>query len=197
MVESQKEGETQTAPLLRLLLEVGPLVCFFFANSKYGIIPATKVFMAVIVISLLVSWRLEKRLPVMALFTAVFVLIMGGLTWWLNDEWFIKVKPTIANTFFGLMLLGGMAFGHFFLKTVFGTAFELSGKGWRILTIRWGVFMLLLAVLNEFVWRNYTTDEWVAFKSFGLMPLTLVFSMAQIPVLNRHSLETEDGEADS
>ena len=195
MEAEQEEPEEKGSPLLRLLLELGPLVCFFYANSRYDLFMATKVFMVAIVISLGGSYYLEKRLPVMPLVTAGFVLVFGGLTLWLNDELFIKLKPTIVNALFGTILLGGLAFGRSFLKPVFGTAFSLTEEGWRILTKRWGLFMFALALLNEFVWRTFSTDQWVAFKTFGIMPLTLVFTMFQMGTINRYS-EPEPGEAE-
>lgn len=174
---------------VRLIIEIGPLVAFFVANSRYDLFVGTAVFMAAMVVSLFFSWRMEKRVPVMPLFTSVFVLVLGGLTLWLQDETFIKIKPTIANTFLGTILLVGLAFGRLFIKHVFGTSFALTNEGWRALTLRWGVFFYVLAVINEVVWRNFTDDQWVNFKVFGIMPLTLVFSVTQLPLLKRHSLE--------
>jgi len=195
MEAEQEEPEEKGSPLLRLLLELGPLVCFFYANSRYEIYTATKVFMVAIVIALAASYYLEKRLPVMPLVTAAFVLVFGGLTLWFDDKTFIKLKPTIVNALFGTILLGGLAFGRSFLKPVFSVAFALTEPGWRILTLRWGLFMFALAGLNEYVWRNYSDDQWVAFKTFGIMPLTLVFTMLQMGTINRHA-EPEPGEAD-
>ena len=195
MEAEQEESKQKGSPIVRLLLELGPLVCFFYANSRYEIFFATKVFMIAIVIALAASYFLERRLPVMPLATAGFVLVFGGLTLWLDDKTFIKLKPTIVNALFGTILLGGLAFGRSFLKPVFGTAFALTEEGWRILTLRWGYFMFALAGLNEFVWRNFTDDQWVAFKTFGIMPLTLVFTMLQMGTINRHS-EPEPDEAD-
>jgi len=193
--EQEGAGEPKGSPLLRLLLEIGPLVCFFYANSRYGIYKATAVFMVAIVVSLVVSYVMEKRLPVMPLVTAAFVLVFGGLTLYFEDEHFIKLKPTIVNSLFGAILLGGLAFGRSFLKPVFGTAFALTEEGWRILTLRWGLFMFALAVLNEVVWRNFTTDQWVTFKSFGILPLTLVFTMVQMPTITRFSVPEEEEPA--
>jgi intracellular septation protein len=176
---------------VRLLVEMGPLVAFFVANSRGGIYLATKVFMVAILISLAASWFTERRLPVMPLVTAAFVLVFGGLTLYLEDDLFIKLKPTLVNALFGTTLLGGLVFGRSFLKPVFGPSFELSDRGWRVLTLRWGIFLLALAVLNEIVWRNFTTDQWVAFKTFGIVPLTIVFSMFQLPIINRHQAGEE------
>ena len=176
----------------RLVAEVGPLVAFFVSNSKWGIFTATAVFMVAIVLSLAYSWVSERRLPIMPLITAVFVLVFGGLTLYLADEQFIKLKPTIVNSLFGSTLLGGLLFGKTFLKVIFGTAFELTDQGWRVLTFRWGLFFFALALLNEYVWRNYTTDQWVSFKTFGIMPLTVVFSLTQLPAIKRYAPATED-----
>jgi intracellular septation protein len=186
-------GPPGASGALRLVLEMGPLIAFFVANARGGIFLATKVFMVAIVISLAASWRLERRLPVIPVVTAAFVLVFGGLTLWLEDELFIKLKPTIVNALFGATLLLGLAFGRSFLKPVFGPSFELSDEGWRTLTLRWGLYLFALAGLNEYVWRNFDTDTWVAFKTWGIAPLTIVFSMFQLPTIQRHQVDEPEG----
>jgi intracellular septation protein len=181
-------------PLAKLAIEAGPLLVFFIANMKFGIFAATGAFMAAITISLLASWFLERRLPPMALFTAAFVLVLGGLTIYLEDELFIKLKPTIVNTLFAGILTVGLLTGRLLLKIVFGAAFQLTDEGWRILTRRWIVFFLILAILNEVVWRSTSTDTWVSFKVFGIMPLTIVFGITLLPLLKRHELPEEEEE---
>ncbi len=198
--------------LIKLSLEIGPLIVFFLANAYGGrviegfslqaIFPqpiffATAVFMVAMVIALGLSWSIMKRVAVMPLVSGVIVMIFGGLTLWLQDETFIKMKPTIVNVLFGGTLLGGLAFGRLLLKYVFGEVYRLTGEGWRILTWRWGFFFLALAVLNELVWRNFSTDLWVAFKVWGIAPLTVVFSFAQIGVLGRHGAGGDDEPADA
>jgi intracellular septation protein len=179
-------------PLLKLALELGPLGIFFFVNARFDIFTATAAFMAAVAVSLTVSWWLTRRLAVMPVVTGVVVLVFGGLTLLLQDDTFIKMKPTIVNGLFAAVLLGGLAFGKALLGYVFDSAFSLTEEGWRKLTLRWGLFFILLAVLNEVVWRTQTTDFWVAFKVWGILPLTLAFSAAQLPLLNRHSLEREE-----
>jgi intracellular septation protein len=181
-------SERASSPLLRLALEVGPLAIFFVLHSRAGIFVATGAFMAAIVASLIVSRVVEKRFPVMPLVTAVFVLVFGGLTLALRDELFIQLKPTIVNTLFGAILLGGLAAGRSLLKPVFGAGIELDDEGWKKLTLRLGLFFLVLAALNEFVWRSFSTDAWVQFKVFGLMPLTFLFFLLQAPLMKRHAL---------
>lgn len=176
-------------PLLKLLLELGPLLVFFFANGRFGIFTATGAFMAAMAVALIASWLINRRLAVMPLVTGVVVAIFGTLTLVLHDDTFIKMKPTIVNTLFGGALLGGLFFGKTLLGYVFDGAFHLDDAGWRKLTIRWGVFFLLLAVLNEVIWRTQTTEFWVAFKVWGIMPLTIVFSAAQLPLLTRHAVD--------
>lgn len=197
--------------LLKMALELGPLIVFFFANSrgkqlavifpeleKLGgpIFIATGLFMAATATSLLVSWVLLRKLPIMPLVSGIVVFVFGALTLWLQDETFIKIKPTIINTLFGLILLGGIFFGKSLLNYVFASAFSLDDAGWHKLTVRWGLFFLALAVLNEIVWRNSTTDFWVAFKVWGMMPITFLFTMTQLPLLMRHSLDKDDADTD-
>ncbi len=197
-------GRREMNPLLKFVLELGPLVVFFFANNRGDAITAafpalgalggplfvaTALFMAATAVALLVSWIMVRTLPVMPIVSGVVVLVFGGLTLWLQDEVFIKMKPTIVNALFAAVLLGGLAFGKSLLGYVFDQAFKLDNEGWRKLTLRWGVFFIFLAILNEVVWRLFSTDFWVAFKVWGTMPITMVFMALQFPLLKRHSLE--------
>ena len=178
-------------PILKLVLELGPLGVFFFANAKFGIFAATGAFMVAITVALAASWILTRRLAIMPLVTGIVVLVLGGLTIALQDEIFIKMKPTIVNTLFGGVLIGGLFFGKSLLGYVFDSVFQLTDEGWRKLTLRWGLFFFALAVLNEFIWRNFSTDFWVSFKVFGMMPLTIIFTLTQMPLIQRHSLDDE------
>jgi intracellular septation protein len=177
--------------LIKLGLELGPLVVFFIMNGRADIFVATAWFMAAMVASLLASWLILKKVAVMPLVTGVVVLVFGGLTLWLQDDTFIKVKPTITNMLFATTLLGGLVFGQSLLRYVFGDVYKLRPEGWWKLTLNWGLFFVVLAVLNEIVWRSFPTDFWVAFKVWGIMPLTIVFSMTQLPLLNKYA-PTED-----
>lgn len=196
-------------PMLKLALELGPLLIFFFANlrgpwlvEKFPVLAsfggplfvATALFMAATVISLTISKIVLKHLPVMPFVSGVVVLIFGSLSIYLQDETFIKMKPTIINALFGLTLLAGLLFGKSLLGYVFNAAFQLDAEGWRKLTVRWGLFFLFLAVLNEIVWRNFSDDTWVAFKVWGTMPITILFTLAQMPLIMKHTIAPE-GEA--
>ena len=167
-----------------------PLGVFFavymLTNKDHGIIPATVTIMIATLVALAVSWHLFHRLPIMPMVSGVVVLIFGALTLIFNDDNFIMMKPTIVNALFGAALLGGLAFGRPLLQVVFDSAFDLDETGWKKLTFRWAIFFFVLAVLNEIVWRTQTTDTWVNFKVFGIMPLTLVFALAQTPLLMRY-----------
>jgi intracellular septation protein len=176
-------------PFLKLGLELGPLVVFFLANQRAGIFPATGIFIAATVLSLAVHYGLVRKLPIMPLVSGVVVVVFGGLTLALQDEHFIKLKPTIVNTMFGLVLLGGLWFGKPLLAVVLDSMFELTAEGWRKLTLRWALFFFVLAILNEVVWRTQTTDFWIAFKVFGIMPLTVAFALLQTPLLMRHEVK--------
>ncbi|WP_119419333.1 septation protein A [Desertibaculum subflavum] len=178
-------------PLVKLAIETGPLLVFFVTNARFGIFAATGAFMVAIVAALAASYAIERKLPTLPLVTAFFVLVFGGLTLMLQDELFIKLKPTIVNTLFAAILAGGMLFDRPLLKPLMGAVLPLDDQGWRILTWRWAGFFLLLAVLNEVVWRTQTTDTWVSFKVFGVMPLTIVFMLAQVPLLRRHGSDAD------
>ena len=175
-------------PFLKLALELGPLAVFFFCNARFGIFAATGVFMAATILALAASWMLTGRLAIMPLVTGVVVFIFGGLTLLLQDEIFIKMKPTIVNSLFGATLLVGLWFGRSLLGYVFDSVFRLDDEGWRKLTLRWGLFFFVLAALNELVWRNFSTDFWVSFKVFGILPLTVLFTLFQMPLIQRHAL---------
>jgi len=179
-------------PLTRIATDMGPLILFFVTYEFYGIYTATAVFMAAILVALAYGYWRERRVMVMPLFTAVLVFIFGGLTLYLKDATFIKMKPTVLYAFFGLLLIGGLNFNRLFIKYVFEHAFDLDDEGWRKLTWRWGGFFLALAVINEAVWRNFSTDVWVDFKVFGIMPLVFLFALAQTPLVMKHQIETTE-----
>jgi intracellular septation protein len=176
-------------PVLKLVLDIGPLVLFFATNAKFGIYAATGTFMAAILIALAVSYAMTRHLAVMPLVTAVILLLFGGLTLILHDDQFIKLKPTIIYVLFGGTLVGGLVFGKPLLGMVFDSVFQLQEEGWRKLTWRWAFFFFALAILNEIVWRTQTTDFWVSFKLFGVVPLTFLFAALQVPLLTKYSTE--------
>lgn len=195
-------------PWLKLAIETGPLVVFFLVNGRKGLpefrhlwlppgaepmvgqalFEATGAFMIATIVALIAGWTLERKVPVMPLVSGIFVLLFGGLTLYLADEIFIKLKPTLVNCLFAAILFGGLLFGKPLLKPLFGAAVQLTDRGWRILTIRWAVFFVVLAALNEVVWRGFSTDFWVSFKLFGIMPLTFLFAAAQTPLFLREQI---------
>lgn len=202
----------QLHPLLKLALDLGPLLLFFFANGKpalfepwiaplipaavatgerAGIFVATAVFMIAILVALVLSYVLTRRLPIMAVVSAVIVLVFGGATLFFQNDTFIKMKPTIIYLLFAGTLFGGLILRKPLLETVFEQMFHLTEEGWRKLTVRWALFFLALAVLNEIVWRTQTTDTWVAFKVFGVTPLTFIFAALQYPLLMKHEAKPE------
>jgi len=176
--------------LVKLALDLGPLVLFFAANSRYGILTATAVFMGAMVVSLAITWIVSRQIPPMPLITAGFVLVFGGLTLYLNDALFIKLKPTLANGLFAAILFGGLARQRALLKPLLHSVMDLTDTGWRLLSWRWAWFFVALALLNEVVWRNFSTDFWVSFKLFGVLPLTIAFGAAQIGLMRKHAPKT-------
>lgn len=205
----------QQSPLLKLTLEMGPLLLFFVANSKpswfhpllapvlpaalidgekAGIFTATVVLMVSVVVSLILAHQMTGRLPLMPVITAIAVLIFGALTLSFQNDVFFKMKTTVLNVIFGSVLLGGLAFGKLLLPIVLDSVMHLSEEGWRKLTLRWGLFFFALALLNEIVWRSQTTNVWANFKVFGIMPLTMAFALAQVPLILRYEDKTASQE---
>lgn len=174
---------------LKFLLDIGPLAVFFLAYKFAGVFAATAAIMVTTIISLIVTYWIEKKIAIMPLVSGVIIAIFGTLTLMLQDEQFIKMKPTLVNLIFASILLGGIYFKKPLLKYVLESALELSDEGWRILSLRWGLFFIFLAVLNEFIWRNYPTDFWVNFKVFGMLTLTMLFTLLQIPLIKKYGKE--------
>jgi intracellular septation protein len=187
--------KTQPHPVFKLVTELGPLIVFFVANAKFNLFVATGAFMVAIVAAMIASYVVVRHVPMMAIVTAVIVLVFGTLTLVLHDETFIKVKPTIIYGLFAAILGGGLLFGRSFIAVLFNQMFNLTPKGWRILTMRWALFFLGMAALNEIVWRTQSTDFWVAFKAFGAIPITMIFAMTQMPMIKRYHLEPATLEA--
>jgi intracellular septation protein len=180
------------SPLLKMALDLGPLLIFFAANTvSSNIFTATWVFMIAITASIAITFAIERKVSPMALLTFALVLVFGGLTLWLSNENFIKIKPTILYSTFAAVLVGGLAFNRLFIKYLLGQTMQLADPAWRALTWRWSAFFLMLAIVNEFVWRNTSTDMWVAFKVWGVFPLTLLFALSQTPFIARHQIEGE------
>ena len=176
--------------------DYGPLIAFFTGYMMNGrdLMVATVWLMIATAIATLVLLVIERRVPVMPLVTAGIVGVFGGLTLWLKDDTFIKMKPTIVQLIFAVILLGGLAFGKLLLKPLFGAAWKMRDSAWRTITIRYGLFFIAAAALNEVVWRTQSTDFWVNFKIFGLIGLTVLFSLSQTPLILREAKAAEAGE---
>lgn len=180
-------------PLLKLLIDFGPLVVFFavyYGVERYrpeaGIYWATGVLMVATVAALIASRLLLGRFSVPPLVTAVLVAVFGALTIWLQDPRFIMIKPTIIYLLFVGVLAFGLVTRRPLLKLVMGEALQLTDEGWRKLTFRWLVFFAAMALLNEIVWRNFSQPVWVTFKAWGFLPLTLIFAVAQVGLIRRY-----------
>jgi intracellular septation protein len=192
VTESSAARKKSLNPIVKLLLELGPLALFFAVYSRLGIFAATGVLMAGVVVTLGVSYAMLKRFPIMPLVTAVIVLIFGSLTLFFHDQTLIKIKPTALYLLFAAALFAGLALNRPILKILFDGALHVTEEGWRILTWRWAFFFLALAAFNEIVWRTQTTDMWVKFKTFGFLPLTLLFALAQAPLIMRTETKEEE-----
>ncbi len=199
-------AEKKLNPVLKLVLELGPLLIFFFANArgeslagKWPLINAlggpiffaTASFIVATLLALAISYALTRRLPLMPFVTAIVVVVFGGLTLWFHDKNFIQMKPTIIYLLFGGILLGGLIFNRSLLGYVFDAMFKLSDEGWRKLTFRWGLLFVAFAVLNEILRVTVSFDTWLAFKVFGFLPLTFLFALAQMPLINKHAIAEE------
>jgi intracellular septation protein len=193
------EQNREPSGAARLLIDVGPLLVFFLVNflapvpGAIKIFVATGAFMAAMVAALVFAAVRYRYVSPLLLFSAVMVVVLGGLTIWLHDETFIKVKPTIYYALVSTLLFFGLITNRSLLKLVLGSAYPgLDEEGWRKLTLNWAIFFAVMAVVNEAVWRNSTTDFWIAFKLWGAIPATLLFAVANVPMLMRHGLNTED-----
>ncbi|MEM6678971.1 MAG: septation protein A [Pseudomonadota bacterium] len=210
------------SPLVKTALEIGPLAVFFLsfqwgeeilASAPAGallgplrdapamtgdsgpLFVATAFFMVAIAVALAASWSLTRSLPRMAVVTAIVVVVFGGLTLWLQDETFIKMKPTIVNGLFALALGVGLLQGRSYIRYLMAEALQMDDRGWMLFTQRWCGFFIFMALLNEVIWRTQSTEFWVSFKTFANLPITFIFMACQIPLLKRHMIEEpEAGE---
>ena len=175
--------------IYKLLIDIGPLAIFFIFYTRSGLQASILPFMVATVIAVLFSYMLEKKIPIMPTAGAVIVLIFGGLTIYFDNEVFFKMKPTIINFLFAAILYGGVLLNRPLLKYLLGAALKLEEAGWKILTQRWIGFFIALAILNEIVWRTQSTDIWVNFKVFGILPITFIFTMTQFPLIKKYQIE--------
>jgi intracellular septation protein len=193
------ENQAELGAGTRMALDFGPVIVFFLVNflapPPLGIFYATGAFMAAMMGAMVYSWARVRKISPMLLFSGVMVLVFGGITLFLRDETFIKIKPTIYYVFIAAVLVFGLITKRPTLKALLGSAYPgLTDKGWDLLSRNWAVFFLCMALLNEAVWRNSSTDFWVGFKLWGAIPLTLAFAFANVPMLLRHGLSVEKSD---
>jgi intracellular septation protein len=194
-LHSTMDKKAQLNPFLKLALDFGPLILFFIVNGRAGIFWATAAFMAAFVVAVIVSYILIRRFPIMTLVTGAVVLVFGSLTIWLHDPTFVKLKTTIIYLLFAGVLAAGLILKQPFLEIAFDSAFHLTEDGWRKLTYRWIFFFVAMAIVNEIVWRTQSTDFWVAFKTFGFIPLTIVYALAQLPLLQKYAAKPDEAQS--
>ncbi len=174
---------------MKFLLEMFPLAAFFIAYNREGLMTATLVLMIATAISIGIIYLKYRKIPLNPLISAVLIGVFGGLTLFFNDDTFIKIKPTIINLLFAAILLIGVKIGKPPLKYMMQMAMQLTEQGWRKLSINWAFFFMFLAGLNEYIWRSYPEDFWVNFKVFGMLPLTIVFLLTQVPLIKRYMID--------
>jgi intracellular septation protein len=172
--------------MLKALVEYGPIAVFFGTYLAAGLYTATAAIIIATLLVLVISYVIERRIPFMPLITAIIIGVFGGLTLWLQDETFIKMKPSIIQIIFGIVLLVGLYTKHLFVKKLLGASLQMEDKGWIILTRRLAIFFFSMALLNEIVWRTQTTDFWVSFKVFGILSLTILFFITQAQLLKKY-----------
>lgn len=194
-MKTQNDSPRRPPPWLTPVCEYGPLGVFFITYLLSDLYAATAAVMAATVVALVLSYVLSRKLPKLPLVTAPILLVLGGLTLYLEDDTFIKIRPTLVNALFCITLLASAVLGRQPLKFIAGHAIRLDEAGWTKLTIRFGLFFGFLACMNEAVWRTQSDDFWVTYKVFGAMGLTLVFMLTQAPMINRH-METAEENAD-
>ena len=173
----------------KLLIDIGPLAVFFIFYTRSDLQTAILPFMIATVIAVLFSYIIEKKIPIMPTVGAIIILIFGGLTIYFDNETFFKMKPTIINLLFAGILYGGIILNKPLLRYLLGAALKLQDEGWDILTKRWIGFFIALAILNEIIWRTQTTDIWVSFKVFGILPITFIFTLAQFSIIKKYQIE--------
>jgi intracellular septation protein len=184
-----EEPEIDKRQLIKLAIELGPLIAFFLTYTWTDLITATIVLIVATLASLAASRVVLGHVAAMPIVTAVLVCVFGGLTIWLQDATFIKMKPTILYLLFAAALGAGLLFDKPLLKTVLGEAMAYTPEGWRKLTLRWIGFFVVLAILNELIWRNFSESAWVSFKTFGFLPLTMVFAISQFLMMKKFEIE--------
>jgi len=191
-----KRGMSKIEPShrwLRPVVEYGPIAAFIIAFYIGDLFTATASIMVASILAIILSYAVERRIPMMPLITAGIIGIFGGLTLWLQDETFIKMKPTIIQLFIATILIGGLKLNRLMLKSLLKSGLHMTDEGWRVLTVRFALFFLLSAIINEVVWRTQSTELWVNFKVFGLTGLTVIFFITQLPMIKRFALE-DNGE---
>ena len=175
--------------LIKIIIDIGPLAVFFIYYKKSGLLDAILPLMIATIVAILFSYILEKKIPIMPTFGAFIILVFGGLTIYFDNEVFFKMKPTIINIIFAIILYAGEVIKKPLLKLLLGSALKLSEEGWSILTKRWIAFFIALGILNEIIWRTQSTDIWVNFKVFGILPITFLFTLSQFSLLKKHQIE--------
>jgi len=192
MNQTSKPVPKQMPTLLKMLIDFGPLLLFFIVDELADIFVATGALLVACTLAFLVSWKMVHKIPVIASASLIFVLIFGGLTLWLGDEEFIKIEVSVTNALCGIILVGGVLLKQSLLKVALGDMVELEDEGWATLSWTLGLFLIAIAITNEIVRLNTTTDIWITFRVYGILALNALFFASQIPIIKRHMIVSDD-----
>ena len=193
-------SEISPKPKPSMWLEFGPLLVFFVAfqilkrsNPEGAMLQAAGLFAIVAILALIISWVKHKAVSPMLILSTVIIAITAGLAIAFDNKVIFFMKPTLVNSMFGIAVIGGVFFKRNIVEMLLGNAFEMPLDKWNVIAIRWGLFFFFCAILNEIIWRNFSEEFWVNFKVFGFMPLTLIFTLTQIPFIQKHGkLKTQE-----
>lgn len=175
--------------MYKFISEFSPIIIFFISYKYLGLNSATMILIATTIITLIINYLTKQKSSIIAIISSLMLVILGGISIYTGDSKFIKLKPTIVNLTFSLILFSGIIKKQGLIKYLLQNTISLSDQAWLKLSLRWAIFFLILALANELVWRNYSEENWIKFKVFGITAVTILFTIMQIPFIHKYSLE--------